>query len=70
MNYKVLFGIELEKTKELEKKLTIRDVEISNLKDDVKNQRKLIKAMQDKIAELEAIEPQIVYLTKGDVIYG
>lgn len=34
MNYKLLFEIELEKNKQLEDKLTIRDVKISNLIDE------------------------------------
>ena len=69
MNYKLLLGIEIEKNKQLEDKLTIRDIEISNLIDLVDDMKRLIEEQNKKIIELEAKEPEIVYLSK-DSIYG
>ena len=69
MNYKLLFQIELEKSKQLEEKLLTRDIEISNLIDLVDDMKKVLEEQNKKIIELEAKEPEIVYLHK-DSIYG
>ena len=69
MNYKLLLGIEIEKNKQLEEKLLTRDIEISNLIDLVDDMKKVLEEQNKKIIELEAKEPEIVYLHK-DSIYG
>ena len=69
MNYKLLLGIEIEKNKQLEEKLTIRDIEISNLIDDIKRLKSTIETQEHHIAVLNDKEPEIVYLSR-DSVYG
>lgn len=69
MNYKLLLGIEIEKNKQLEDKLTIRDIEISNLIDDIKRLKSTIETQAHHIDVLETKEPEIVYMSR-DSVYG
>lgn len=69
MNYKLLFGMELEKNKQLEDRLFMKDVKINNLQEEVKKLRKLLEEQNKKTIELEYEEPEIKYLFKDCIVY-
>lgn len=63
MNYKLLFELELEKNKQLEDQIIVKDIQIKKLKSTIETQ-------ENYIAVLEAIEPEIVYISKDSVVYA
>ena len=63
MNYKLLFELELEKNKQLEDQIIVKDIQIKKLKSTIETQ-------ENYIAVLEAIEPEMGYVSKDSVVYA
>ncbi len=63
MNYKLLFELELEKNKQLEDQIIVKDIQIKKLKSTIETQ-------ENYIAVLEAIEPEMGYVSKDSMVYA